>query len=105
MIATSTSIMCFPLGANRQAGACRPGTLRSLLCPRFELFEAADVLTVDEHLRHGLRARYCADDLAACGMGQRDLGVVVSPLSEQRLGACTILAAFPREDRHLIGLL
>src|SRR5690242_10471494 len=75
------------------------------LRPRLELFESADVLAVDENLRNCFRPRYGADHFAARGVRQRDLGILIAKLLEQRFGARTVLATLARENRYLVRQL
>src|SRR5712692_2498080 len=76
-----------------------------LLGPLLQVFEAADMLAVDEDLRHRPAPGNSADHARADPMVERHLGIVVAEILEEHLGLRAIVAAFARENRHLIWLL
>src|SRR5262245_7476568 len=80
-------------------------TLRCFLRPPLQVFEAADVLAVDEDLRHRAAARNGADDARAIGVVELHFRVSIAQVLEQRLGLGAVAAAFARQDRDLVGLL
>src|SRR5258706_13339720 len=79
--------------------------LRGFLRPFFKLLQAADVLAVDEDLRHRAATRDGADDARAVAVVEAHLGERVAQLLEERLRPRAVAAALAREDRHLVRLL
>src|SRR3979411_168304 len=78
---------------------------RGLFCPLLQILQAADMLAVDEDLRHRPARGNSADHARADPMVERHLGVVIAELLEEHLGLRAIVAAFARENRHLIWFL
>src|SRR5258708_29748589 len=78
---------------------------RCLFCPLLQILQAADMLAVDEDLRHRPARGNSADHARADPMVERHLGVVIAEVLQQHLALRAIIAAFARENRHLIWLL
>src|SRR5207249_9553285 len=76
-----------------------------LFGPALQFFQAADVLAIDEHLRHGAAAGNRADHARAVAVVEPHLAVLVAEVLQQLLRLGAVTAAFAREDRHLVGLL
>src|SRR2546429_8051787 len=78
--------------------AKHPRILCGLLGPALEFLEAADMVAVDEDLRHGAAAGDRADHARAIAVVERDLAVLVAQVLQQLLRAGAVAAAFARKD-------
>src|SRR5205807_1102962 len=76
-----------------------------LLGPSLQVLEATNMLAVDEDLRHRRAPGNGADHARADAMLKRHLGIVIAEILEEHFGLRAIVAAFARENRHLIWLL
>src|SRR6188474_955207 len=82
-----------------------PNKSSRFLAPALQVLEAADVLAVDEDLRHGAAARDGAHDARAVAVVELHFGESVAELLQQRLRLRAVAAAFAGQDRHLVRLL
>src|SRR4030081_3004554 len=82
-----------------------PNKSGSLFRPALQLLAAADMLAIDENLRHRASARDRPDDPGTVAVVQLHFGEIVSKVLEKRLGLRAEAAAFPGEQGDLIGLL
>src|SRR5690606_34810486 len=69
--------------------------------PGLELFRAADVLAVDEHLRERRLARHGAQGAVRVGAVQHQFLEVDAGIAQQAAGLRAERAALAREDRHV----
>src|SRR4029079_2554316 len=84
--------------AERQASGC-------LLRPPLQVFQAADVLAVNEDLRNGAAAGDRADDTRAVAVVEFHFRVSIAELLEERFRLGAEAAAVARQDGDLVRLL
>src|SRR4030081_2009703 len=82
-----------------------PNKSGCLFRPALQVLEAADMLAIDENLRHRAAARDRSHDPGTVAVVQLHFSEIVSEVLEQHLGPRAESAAFPREDGNLVGFL